>query len=194
MLSNKRRSLLAKRRKESGHLTFSNRPIVEGRPLNTSSQNNTEIKEYRKSTPGSNFSNWRSQSRSLTNQPKPVLIEPNFSHLNDKNRRRVENLWWSKTRENRTLRNPKMAQYLANIQSKYNNPLDMKNAVQALNTITSNQKNELIKNIDSLYPVENYYNKSRGLGHRYLTRKNVSGRAKPENWDKLNKTLATVTY
>lgn len=208
MLTNKRRSILAKRRKEEpgfkevgqsifpGHATFNTNPTIRGRSLEPSSENNAELIKYRTSGPGSNFINWRLKQRSLTDDPKPLLIEPNFSHLNLKNRRRAENLWWRKTSANRTLKSPKMAQQLANIQSKYNNPLDMKNAVHALTTITNNQKDELIKNIDGLYPVENYYHKSRSLGQRRLIRKkgNITRRAGPENWDKLNKELSTISY
>jgi hypothetical protein len=208
MLTNKRRSLLAKLREEEpgftevgksifpGHPTFSPTNTTRGRKLNASSQNNAELKTYRTSVPGSHFENWRLQSRSLNEEPQDTISEPNFSHLNYMKRRVVENLWWRKTGINRTFKSPKIARYLANIQSKYNNPLDMKNAVHALNTLTSNQKNELIKNIDNLYPVENYYHKSRGLGQRRLIRKtgNNTRRAGPENWNKLNKELAKITY
>ena len=208
MLTNKRRSMLVKLREEEpgfkevgksifpGHPTFSPTNTTRGRPLNASSKNNAELKEYRKSEPGSFFRNWRLQSRYSTGDLQDNISEPNFSHLNYPNDRTVKNLWWSRMMTNKTFKSPKMAHYLANIQSKYNNPIDMKTAVHALNTLTSTQKNALIKNIDNLYPVENYYHKSRTLGQRRLIRKtgNNTRRAGPENWAKLNKELATITY
>jgi hypothetical protein len=92
---------------------------------------------------------------------------------------------------NRTLKSPKMARYLARIESKYNNPLDMKNAVRKLK-LNDSEKDELMQNIDGLFPVENYYGKSRGLGQRHLIGKTNTRKAGPENWARFEKELAEI--
>lgn len=206
MLTNKRRSLLAKLREEEpgfkevgksvfpGHATFSSKPNNKsGRSLNPFSKNDMELKEYRASLPASKtFKNWRLQTRPSNINESPL---PNLTHLNLKNQRNVISVLNGITRRNKTLKSPKMAKYLANIESKHNNPIDMKKAVRNLK-LSADEEDDLIQNIDGLFPVENYYGKSRGLGQRRLVKNgtNKSQPASAANRARFEKELAEINY
>ena len=145
------------------HVTIKNRPAV---------QTFNSTRENRRPLPLKSKSSWRLQSRKNTDAA-PTFTKPNFSHLNKVNRKTVQSIWQKRTVNKRTLKNPKMARYLASIESRFNDPINMKTAVRnaANSNLSPNEKNELITDINELYPSENYYKVKRGIGSRYLVPK-----------------------
>lgn len=139
------------------HIKFSNNSTSSGRNLDPFSKENSELRAYRTSVPEGPQNNWRLYPRwSSSIDPK---LNPNLSHLSESNREFVSNtLNRQSQNRQRTLKTPRLAKYLANIEAKYNNPRNMKNYVDEIpnSNLTSYERSQLIKNIDGRYPAENY--------------------------------------
>jgi hypothetical protein len=153
--------------------------------------------------PSSNKKSWRQQSRKNKGLQPVVLNRPNFSHLTglngtpDKyNQATVKSIWKTRLGLNRSLKSPKLAKYLANIESQFNDPTNMKHAVNAVSNsnLSENEKNDIIANIDELYPDENYHRVKRGVASRRLVPmpSRPTRKATAANWEQLERNLAKI--
>jgi hypothetical protein len=153
--------------------------------------------------PSSTRNSWREKSRKNKGLVPTTLNRPNFSHLTlpngtpDRyNQATVKSIWKRKLGRNRSMKSPKVAKYLANIEARFNDPMNMKNAVNAVpnSNLSENEKKDLIKNIDELFPDENYNRVKRGVASRRLVPmpSRPIREATDANWEQLERNLAKI--
>lgn len=153
--------------------------------------------------PSSNRKSWRQLSRKNKGLEPTVLNRPNFSHLTQPNgtpdrynQGVVKSIWKTKLGRNRSMKSPKVAKYLANIEARFNDPMNMKHAVNAVpnSNLSENEKNDLIANIDELFPDENYNRVKKGVASRRLVPmpSRPTRKATAANWEQLERNLAKI--
>ena len=146
---------------------------------------------------------WRVLSRKNKGLEPTSLIKPNFSHLTNPNgsaarynQAALKSIWKRKEARNVSLRSPKIAEYLAKIEASFNDPINMKRAVNRLpnSNFSDEEKNDLAKNIDELFPSENYNHPKRWVASRRLIPmpSRPTRKATANNWAKLERNLAKI--
>jgi len=146
---------------------------------------------------------WRQKSRKNKGLEPTVLNRPNFSHLirpngtaDRFNQAAVKSIWKTRLGRNRSLKSPKVAKYLANIEARFNDPINMKHAVNHVpnSNLSDEEKNDLIANIDELFPDENYNHVKRGVASRRLVPmpSRPTRKVTANNWAQLERNLAKI--